>query len=195
MQYVAYCGYGTPIIVRFSRVQVSSASVIAAIGDSCTGAFRRLTSLPIRLAQKHSCSRSEDRLDRAYPFVSWCTFDIDDTANSSETNEYEFMLNYSKPTSSEGMRFFLKGILVNFKNANGRDPLRDSNAEAGDGITIIRLSMPNIKSKRGPFLYTLLPRSFLPTFCAHLLLLAYPSEQTPTCPTRIQTLRCRIQSR
>jgi hypothetical protein len=37
-----------------SRVQVSSASVIAAIGDSCPGAFRRLTNLPIRLAQKHS---------------------------------------------------------------------------------------------------------------------------------------------
>ena len=53
------------------------------------------------------------------------------------------------------MRFFMTGILVNFKTANGRDLLRNSNAEAGDGITIIRLNMPNIKSKRGPFLYSL----------------------------------------
>lgn len=57
------------------------------------------------------------------------------------------------------MGFFLKGILVNFKTANGRVRLRNSNAEARDGITIIRLNMPNIKGRRARLLYFLVPQS------------------------------------
>lgn len=54
---------------------------------------------------------------------------------------------------ASNLGFFTKGILVNFKTANGRDRLQNSNAEAGDGITIIRLNMPNIKGRRARLLY------------------------------------------
>jgi hypothetical protein len=55
-----------------------------------------------------------------------------------------------------------RGILANFKTTNGRDPLRHSKAEGGNGITILRLSMHvlNIqKISERAFLYFLIRRS------------------------------------
>ena len=60
---------------------------------------------------------------------------------------------------ASNLGFFTKGIKVNFKTANGRDRLRNSDAEAGDGITIIRLNMPNIKGRRARLLYVIVPQS------------------------------------
>lgn len=82
-----------------------------------------------------------------------------DSSHTSTQIELSIPLRYDRYSCQIGVFFeparsdqkcisYRKGILVNSKTANGRSGLRDPNAEEGDGITIIRLNMPSIKSTR-----------------------------------------------